>query len=114
MRTTFLVFAVITLSGCANTRDSRRPACAACEAEKPTLLRRLGLGRPPGKKPPEAPPAVVELVPQPDTTGVESVPGISPTLGVEPMGVGRPRTGAGRAVEGGAPGSIVDATSDGR
>lgn len=90
MRTILVVFAVATLSGCANTRDSRRPACASCDMEKPTLLQRLRSGRPLSETRPDSPPAQVGLAPQPVATGVESVPDASPTPGAEPVGIGKP------------------------
>jgi hypothetical protein len=52
MRKTLLILAVLTLSGCANTRDSQR-GCATCGVKQPTLLQRLGLGQPLGKKAPK-------------------------------------------------------------
>jgi hypothetical protein len=52
MRTTLVGLALVMLSGCANTHDMRR-AGASTDVPKPSLLQRLGLGRPLGNKPPE-------------------------------------------------------------
>jgi hypothetical protein len=48
MRTTLLCFALVVLSGCATPRvpESR-------DVKQPTLLQRLGLGRPLGARPPD-------------------------------------------------------------
>jgi hypothetical protein len=96
MRTTFVVLAVVTLSGCASTHESRRPACDSCDVARPTLLQRLGLGRPLGQVPPAAPPAQVEMFPPASAAPVESSPGVSPALSVEPEGPGKPHAGAGQ------------------
>ena len=52
MRTTLRILAAVLLSGCASTSDSRRLDTSP-GVEKPTLLQRLGLGRPLAKKPSE-------------------------------------------------------------
>ena len=81
MRTTLRILAAVLLSGCASTSDSRR-LDASPGVERPTLLQRLGLGRPLGKKPTEGfIPAEVEPA---QLQGVV-VPDV-PTAGIEPPG----------------------------
>jgi hypothetical protein len=80
MRTTRLVLALALFSGCATPRDARRDA-APSDVNQPTLLQRLGLGRPHGEKrpedfvPQEAAPAQLEGIVVPD----EPAPRAQPT-----------------------------------
>lgn len=104
LRTTLLAAVVVTISGCAQTQDWRRPAasgsCEGCEAaKKSTFFQRLGFGWLPGMKREEAVATPVELSPPPAVNGVDIVPEASPKLSIEPAGVAKPRSQAREAKE---------------